>query len=409
MIGIDHNTADISVREIFAWTVEKQHNIMDVLKKVEGINGCIVLSTCNRTEIWVSCDDSYDNLYNTLCKCLCIDKETYKSLFVLRKDFESIEHLFRLACGLESKIMGEDQILAQIKDALVLAREKECADSFLEVLFNSAIKIGKKVKSQVRLPRINNSVVNSVINMLKGFHEINNRRCLVIGSGTIGKEVIRRLMNENAIVTVATRPNSNHLHIPIECKKVLINKIYPNLQNYEIVISATLSSNYIISKQMVEGVDFNKKITFVDLAVPRDIEPTIAEIKNVVLYNIDDFQNENLTDSFSEYEAEVAKLIAEGISQYSSWTSNKNMLPTIEHIIQLVCEDNREKIINIKKIKADSLNDNYAKMFSDSITKKTVKKLLFEMSRYLSSDVYQECIRAIEKVYLQNSEEDKEG
>ncbi|MDD4495171.1 MAG: glutamyl-tRNA reductase [Eubacteriales bacterium] len=409
MIGIDHNTADISIREIFAWTVEKQNDVMDILKNVKGINGCIVLSTCNRMEIWISCDDSYDNLYNTFYKCLCIDKETYKSLFILRKDFESIEHLFRLACGLESKIMGEDQILTQIKDALVLARKKECTDNFLEVLFNLAIKIGKKVKTQVRLPRLNNSVVNSVINMLKGFHEINNRRCLVIGSGTIGKEVIRRLMNENANVTVAIRPNSNHLHIPVECEKVLLDDIYRILQNFDIVISTTLSSNYIIYKQMVENIDFNKKITFIDLAVPRDIEPTIAEIKNVVLYNIDDFQNENLTDSFSEYETEAAKLIAEGIRQYSSWVSNKTMLPIIEHIIQLVCEDNRDKTINIKKIKKDSLNENYVRMFSDSITKKTVKKILFEMNRYLPSDVYQECMRAIEKVYLQNSEEDKEG
>lgn len=407
MIGIDHNTADISTREIFALSVEKQNDVMAFVKKTEGINGCIVLSTCNRTEVWISYGSFCENLYDAFCQCLGIDKSIYESLFVFRKNIDAMEHLFRLACGLKSKILGEDQILAQINDALIIARKNVCTNSVLEVLFSLAIKTGKKVKTQVKLPRLNNSVVNSVINMLKGFHEINNRRCLVIGSGIIGKEVIQRLMNENAAVTIASRPDSNHSHIPVECEKIFLDDIYRNLQNFDIVISATLSSKYIIYKQMVEGIVFNKKITFIDLAVPRDIEPTIAEMRNVVLYNIDDFQNENLMDSFLEYENEAEKLIAEGISQYSSWASNKIMLPVIESIIQLACEDNRDRIFELKKFKADGLDEDHISSISDCITKKTMKKLIFELSRYLSLDIYQKCVDGMEKVYLRKQKNDK--
>jgi len=394
MIGIDHSIADISLRELFAWSQDKKIDIIKYFVSLDEVNGCVIITTCNRSEIWFSTTVLKDNLLKMLLNLLHFDNTDYDQIFVLRKNKEAIKHLFRLSCGLESKIMGEDQILTQIKDSLVLSRDNLFADSFIEVLFNSAIKVGKKLRTEVKLPRLNHSIVNSVINMLKGFHKIHSRKVLVIGSGAIGKEIIQRLINEHASVTVAMRANSNHLHIPSGCEIILLEDgIVDSIQNSDIVISATLSSNVIISKSMFENAVFSKKITFIDLAIPRDIEPDVSKMNNAVLYNIDDFEVEKSTELFLLYERAAETLIDEGIQQYSSWSSIKVMLPVIERILDLSCEEN-------KQIEIVDLSNERASELKDYITKKTTKKILFELSRYLSSDTYQECIVNIEKIYL---------
>ena len=153
MIGIDHNMAPVDIRAHFAFTKKNAGEAMEKIKEQKGIYGCVILSTCNRLEVWASVDDEEDVcLYDCLCQLKGITEDSYREYFVERKDQEAVEHLFYLTSGLKSQIIGEDQILTQVKDALNLARENFEADGVREFLFRMAVTAGKRMKKSFSNP-----------------------------------------------------------------------------------------------------------------------------------------------------------------------------------------------------------------------------------------------------------------
>ena len=144
MVGIDHNRANVDIRALFSFTKKGAAETMELWKEIPGIRGCIILSTCNRMEIWVSTDEEWaGSLLEELCKIKGKDPEQYRSCFVCREGREAADHLFHLTCGLKSMILAEDQIISQVKDSLSLAREHFTTDNVLEVLFRKAVTAGK--------------------------------------------------------------------------------------------------------------------------------------------------------------------------------------------------------------------------------------------------------------------------
>ena len=166
MLGIDHTKASIDVRTVFSFT---RKNIAESLQKwmtIPQLTGCVIISTCNRMEIWASTAEEVD-LFSLLCNEKGVDPEDYREYVICRKDREAVLHLFELSCGLQSRILGEDQIITQVKDALVLAREQQAADHVLEVLFRMAVTAAKKVKTEVVLSDGNSTAIHHAIRMLK--------------------------------------------------------------------------------------------------------------------------------------------------------------------------------------------------------------------------------------------------
>ena len=151
MIGIDHTRAGIDVRTVFSFTKKKMAEALAVLQKVPGIEGCVLISTCNRMELWASTDDGFpeEGLYEQLCKIKEVDTRMYRPYFVFRKEREAVQHLFWLAGGLKSRILGEDQIVTQVGEALSFAREQYATDSVMETLFRMAVTAAKMVKTEV--------------------------------------------------------------------------------------------------------------------------------------------------------------------------------------------------------------------------------------------------------------------
>ena len=168
MIGIDHNMAPVDIRALFAFTKKNAGEAMEQLKEKEGIAGCVILSTCNRMELWVSGEEGVeDSLYQSLCRMRGVEGRDYEPYFIKREGREAVEHLFYLTSGLKSQILGEDQILTQVKDALNLAREHFATDNVLEVLFRMAVTAGKKIKTEVPFAHGNPSVIHQALNLLK--------------------------------------------------------------------------------------------------------------------------------------------------------------------------------------------------------------------------------------------------
>ena len=189
MIGIDHNRAPVDIRALFSFTKREAGEAVLAVKEMEGVHGCVILSTCNRMEIWVSTWEDWDGcLYEMLCRIKQISGESYRDCFTARRDREAVEHLFYLTAGLKSQILGEDQILTQVKDALSLARDAFATDGVLEVLFRMAVTAGKRIKSEVVFHRANPSVIHQAIHMLHGQgFQVAGKKCMVIGNGEMGK------------------------------------------------------------------------------------------------------------------------------------------------------------------------------------------------------------------------------
>ena len=223
MIGIDHDRAPVDIRALFAFTKKNAGEAMEKLKETAGIHGCIILSTCNRLEIWASHEDDQElSLYQCLCQLKNIQNDSYESYFVSRTDREAVEHLFYLAGGLKSQILGEDQILTQIKDALNLAREHFTTDSTLEVLFRMAVTAGKKIKTEAPLAHGNPSVIHQAVSHLKEQgYDMHGKICMVIGNGEMGKVAAQTLRDAGANVTVTVRQyRSGMVSIPIGCSRI---------------------------------------------------------------------------------------------------------------------------------------------------------------------------------------------
>ena len=164
MIGIDYNRASVDIRAQFSFTKKNAVTALEHLKQESGILGAVLLSTCNRMELWASTQEDWQcSLYDFLCREKEKEPERYRQYFVERTEEEAVEHLFYLTSGLKSQILAEDQIITQVKDALALSRDVYCTDNVLEVLFRKAVTGAKRVKTEVTFSRGNSSVIHQAI------------------------------------------------------------------------------------------------------------------------------------------------------------------------------------------------------------------------------------------------------
>ncbi|MDD4808337.1 MAG: hypothetical protein PHU30_07610, partial [Oscillospiraceae bacterium] len=252
-----------------------------------GAEGCVVLSTCNRIEIWIS--GSVDPL-EAFCRVRQLDFRRYEPFAVRRGGIAAVEYLHRLAAGLESQIFGEDQIITQVGDALAAARQVGATDSVLEELFRFAVTGAKKVKTQLHLTLASASVATAALELIqKQVHKpLNQCRCLIIGNGEMGRLAAKEMLAAGMQVRMTLR---NYLHsgpkLVSGCQAVPYEQRLEVLPWADVVISATISPHHTIKTEEARPF-LHHPILLLDLAVPRDLEPSLAEISGVQLFNMDD-------------------------------------------------------------------------------------------------------------------------
>ena len=211
------------------------------------------------------------------------EPERYRQYFVDWTEEEAVEHLFYLTSGLKSQILAEDQIITQVKDALALSRDVYCTDNVLEVLFRKAVTGAKRVKTEVTFSRGNSSVIHQAIEKLRQQgYELTGKTCMVIGNGEMGKVTALALREAGAEVTVTVRQyRSGMVTIPPGCNRINYGERMTFLPNCDLVVSATASPNYTLTKELLEQANLSKKLILIDLAVPRDMEPAIAQLSQI--------------------------------------------------------------------------------------------------------------------------------
>ncbi len=403
MIGIDYKKASVDVRAQFSFTKKNTVAALEDLKKEPGILGCIILSTCNRMEIWASTGEDWNgSLYEFLCREKEKDPREFYKYFVEREEEEAVEHLFYLTSGLKSQILAEDQIITQVKDALALSREAYCTDNVLEVLFRMAVTAAKKVKTQVSFSRANSSVIHQAIERLEnqGF-SIQGKNCMVIGNGEMGKVTALALKEAGAEVTVTVRQyRSGIVTIPQGCDRINYGERLDFLPKCDLVVSATASPNYTLTMEQIENAEIPGHVVLIDLAVPRDIEPSAGTLNNVTLYDIDSFKIDAVSPKFQASLDQAGEILREQQEEFYNWYNGRDLIPRIQEIKADAVEDLNLRIMKIlrKTPMEEKDRENLLKAI-DTAAGKVVNKMMFGLKDFMKEEEFINCVEGLEKLY----------
>ena len=403
MIGIDYSRASVDIRAQFSFTKKNAVTALEHLKQETGILGGVLLSTCNRMELWASTQEDWQgSLYDFLCREKGREPEEFQDYFVQRTGAEAVEHLFYLTSGLKSQILAEDQIITQVKDALALSREAYCTDNVLEVLFRKAVTGAKRVKTEVTFSRGNSSVIHQAIEKLKEQgYELLGKTCMVIGNGEMGKVTAMALREAGAKVTVTVRQyRSGMVTIPPGCDRINYGERVGFLPKCDLAVSATASPNFTLTRELLEQAGLAKELILIDLAVPRDMEPAIGELPGITLYDIDSFKITADSPALRESMEKAGKILAEEIEDFYNWYQGRELIPRIHEIKAEAVEDFNLRIMKIlrKTPMEDTARDELMQAM-DHAAGNVVNKMIFGLRDFLEPKEFISCVEGLERLY----------
>ena len=336
MSGLEHHLAPISLREQLSFTKAQTMEMVRKIQTFEQVSGCVLISTCNRTELYLSCDEHTLEPAQLLCKAANAEYESYQAAFVTRSGDEAIHHLMEVAAGLRSRIWGEDQIISQVKDAIALARKADTSDSVLETLFRSAITAGKEVRTRVRLTALPTSAASMAVELLqKKIGSLEGKRAIVIGNGEMGRLSASLLYQAGCVVAVTLRTyRHGQTIVPPGCGVIPYEERFEHMDGIDLLISATTSPHYTVTVNQLSALKAPPKI-LVDLAIPRDIQPEINEMENIHLNNIDD-----LGDCLQNREVppEVTEILHTHLENFYRWFNYKECMTSVDSLKQAIIE-----------------------------------------------------------------------
>ena len=410
MIGIDHTKASIDVRTVFSFTKKAISETLEKWKEKQEIAGCIILSTCNRMEIWISTAEGDVDLYEMLCQEKKIDPDAYREYVISRREGEAVHHLFELACGLQSRILGEDQIITQVKDALSMAREQFATDNVLEVLFRMAVTAAKKVKTEVVLSDANSTAIHKAVQELKDQgYLFEGKTCMVIGNGEMGKLSANVFKEQGASVTVTVRQyRSGVVQIPSGCERIDYGKRLELLPSCDYVVSATSSPNYTLTKEALESLGLDHDVIMIDLAVPRDIETAAGELEHVTLYDIDYFKADHTSEQVKENIKKAESILDIQMHEFFDWYEGRDIIKQVQMIKKQATEDFHLRIQKQVKdfsrtVKEEAPQEaeqiDRLQEYVESAAGKVINKIIFGMKSRLSDQAFRECIEAMGEVF----------
>ena len=410
MIGIDHTKASIDVRTVFSFTKKAISETLEKWKEKQEIAGCIILSTCNRMEIWISTAEGDVDLYEMLCQEKKIDPDDYREYVISRREGEAVHHLFELACGLQSRILGEDQIITQVKDALSMAREQFATDNVLEVLFRMAVTAAKKVKTEVVLSDANSTAIHKAVQELKDQgYLFEGKTCMVIGNGEMGKLSANVFKEQGASVTVTVRQyRSGVVQIPPGCERIDYGRRLELLPSCDYVVSATSSPNYTLTKEALESLGLDHDVIMIDLAVPRDIETAAGELEHVTLYDIDYFKADHTSEQVKENIKKAESILDIQMHEFFDWYEGRDIIKQVQMIKKQATEDFHLRIQKQVKdfsrtVKEEAPQEaeqiDRLQEYVESAAGKVINKIIFGMKSRLSDQAFRECIEAMGEVF----------
>ncbi|MDB6124576.1 MAG: Glutamyl-tRNA reductase [Pedosphaera sp.] len=300
VIGLSHHSAPVTVRERFAFAEARIPAVLQLLRDSGIVSEAVILSTCNRVELYavtaMEPRQAFPALQEFLVKCHDYRDPLNDELYTISEP-HSIEHLFKVACGLDSMVLGETEILGQLKKAYDLALQHQHSGSRLNKAFQKAFNVAKFIRTETNIQRGSVSVGSVAVELAeKIFTTLSDRQVMVIGAGDTSEKTARSLLSRGAhsiIVSNRSHERAVELAKELEGRAVHFDEWANEFHKIDIVISSTSAPHYVLDRVKLEPLmraRKNRPLLLIDIAVPRDIEPEVNFLENVYLYNIDDLQ-----------------------------------------------------------------------------------------------------------------------
>jgi glutamyl-tRNA reductase len=338
ILGLNHNTAPVEIREKVVFTGDEVDRALEAVRSIDGVSEAVVLSTCNRTEFYVeAADDGLQAIREWLLEDQSLDAAAGASLFALDKD-DAIQHLFRVACGLDSMVLGEPQILGQLKDAFRHAEQQGAVGSQLSRLFHHTFSVAKKVRTDTEIGSSPVSVAYAAVHLAGQFFAgFSSHTALLIGAGVTIELVAKHLYGkEIGRLFVANRDltRAKKLAAHFDGFALPLSELEGTLPEADILIASTASTEPVVSfEQMKSAIKARKHrpVFAVDIAVPRDLDAAIGSLPDVYLYTIDDL-DKVIMEGQSNREAaadDAQRILDEETKRYLSIERSKEVAPII--------------------------------------------------------------------------------
>ena len=425
VIGLNHKTAPIEIRERMAFRESEIDKALTQTKSLSSLKENMILSTCNRVEIYAASGETEKailELKNFLSEYHQLPlKEFEKSIYLLVGE-EAVKHIFRVASSLDSMVIGEPQILGQIKSAYSKAIESKSSGVILHRLLHRAFHVAKRVRTETRISNSAVSVSSVAVGLAeKIFGTMEGRTVLLIGAGEMSELAARHLVSAGVgkiLVTNRTYERAETLAQDFHGEVIPFEEMALGLKRTDIVISATDSPQPIISQSQMTRVMKERKqkpIFFIDIADPRDIEFRVGEMENIYLYNIDDLQkvaNENIKDR--EKEARRAEsIVSDEVLRFVRWYQSLEVTPTII-ALKKKFEEIRTKELEKMLFLHPDLSEKERRSL-EALTSAIVNKILHEPLTRLKqkdegamTDLYVEAIRSLFRLPERTDENEEE-
>jgi glutamyl-tRNA reductase len=341
LIGLNHKTAPLAVREKIFAGCQEEKDLLSSLRSINGVGEVLYLSTCNRIEIIASVEETEDagkSLNDFLAQNGGLTPTEAANCFYEYRGEEAVRHIFRVAASLDSLVMGETQILGQVKDAYRQALAQNATGVVLNRLMHCSFRAAKRVRSETAIAVNPVSVSFAAVELAKKiFGSLTGKKILLIGAGEMAELTGMHLISNGAeeiIVANRSMPQAIALAEKFHGEAVSLDALEEKLIEVDIVISSTGAPAYIVTADLIRKIHHQRKnrlLFLIDIAVPRDIDPAASLLENVYLYNIDNLQDivdENM--NVRKKEAIKAEMIVEEeITRYVSWQKEQESVPTI--------------------------------------------------------------------------------
>jgi glutamyl-tRNA reductase len=383
LIGVNHKTAPIELRERLAISRADLPQATRALAAVPGVSECIILSTCNRVEILAVVDSPSTDLAGFLHRYFCLDPALLAPHLYEHRDREAVQHLFRVAASLDSMVIGEPQILGQVKEAYAVARASGTVAGQLERLLQSAFAAAKKVRCETEIGASSVSIASVAVELArKIFGSLEGRTIMLVGAGKMSELAVRHLVQQGAgtiLVANRTPERARCMAEPFGGRVIPMENLYETASEADIVISSTSAPHAIFKQE--HGQAFlrsrrNQPMFFIDLAVPRDVDPAMGELEGVFVYDIDDLEQIAATHrSERSREATNAEaLIAAEVERFHQWHLTVNAAPAIVEL-QRQAEEIRQSELKRMQSRLASLSAEQVEAV-EALTHGLVNKLL---------------------------------
>ncbi len=388
ILGLNHNTAPVEVREKLAFNQKHLEEAAEqIFARIPEIDEKVILSTCNRVEIYAHVQDAEKGmqaLKNFLYRYHELDPGSLEPYFYSYAHEEAVEHLFKVSSSLDSMVMGEPQILGQVKDAYQNARKVKATGRILNQLFEKAFNVAKRVRTETAVAESAVSISYAAVELAeKIFGSLEGRTVLLIGAGEMIELAGKHLLNQG----VKTILVANHhyeraatLAVKLGGSAVPFEQFPDEFADADIVLSSTAAPHYIIKYDMVEKAmraRAGRPVFFIDIAVPRDIEPSVNDIPNVFLYDIDDL-GKVVEANRREREKEAVKameIIQVEVSRFSDWLDQLEMEPMIVALRQ-----------KAQEIKERELQKTFARLNLDEKQREAINTMASSMVNKILHD-----------------------